>query len=132
MVRKILLPCVSWSVFACVDPFTVDRHDLLSPRILGVRLVDNVYEVQVWNGDGVYHQVPPTVEWLSDNGEVVCSGVRCVTDGAIPNRVRYTDTLGGVHDAQVNVQQSGFQAGYPLNPFRDTNIPIPMQSVLRS
>jgi hypothetical protein len=33
---------------------------------------------------------------------------------------------------KFNVQQSGFQAGYPLNPFRDTNIPIPMQSVLRS
>ena len=108
MFRKILCPSILCSLFACVDPFTVDRHDLLNPRILGVRLVDNVYEVQVWNGVGVYHEVTPTVEWLSDNDEVVCLGVQCVADDVIPNRVRYIDTLDAVHDAVFNVQQSEF------------------------
>ena len=108
MFRKIMYPSILCSLFACADPFTVDRHDLLSPRILGVRLVDNVYEVQVWNGVGVYHEVTPTVEWLSDNDEVVCLGVQCTIDEVVPQYVRYTDLLGGVHDAVFTVQQSGF------------------------
>ena len=57
-------------MFACSDPFTVDRHDLVEPRIVSVRLVDDAYEVQVWNGSGIYHEVSPVVEWFADNDEV--------------------------------------------------------------
>ena len=65
------------ATFGCSEPFSVDRHDLIAPRILGVRFVDGVYEIQVWNGAGQYHDQRPTVEWLSESNEVLCTGVRC-------------------------------------------------------
>lgn len=106
MFRKIFFIFVLYSALGCSDPFTVDRHDLIDSRVLAVRLVDGVYEVQVWNGLNVYHEVTPTVEWLSDGGEVLCVGVRCSLNEQIPSLVRYTDVDGTVHDAVFELQQA--------------------------
>ena len=108
MIRKILFLFVLYSAFACSDPFSVDRHDLIDPRIVGVRLVEGVYEVQVWNGLSVYHEVTPTVDWLSDGGEVLCVGVRCTPNEQTPRLVRYIDPNGTVHEAMFELQQTEF------------------------
>ena len=105
MFRKLVFPFFLCPAIACSDPFTVDRHDLVAPRIVSVRLVNNVYEVQVWNGVSIYHEVSPTVEWFDDSGEVVCTGVRCVPSETVPRTVRYTDTDGQIHDAMFDLQQ---------------------------
>ena len=106
MFRKILFLLILYSAFSCSDPFTVDRHDLIAPRIIGVRLVNDVYEVQVWNGFSVYHEVYPQVEWLDDNDEVVCTWVRCAPPEMVPRTVRYTDESGQVHNAIFALQQT--------------------------
>ena len=106
MLLKRLFPFVLFSVFACSDPFTVDRHDLIGPRILAVRLVDGVYEVQVWNGEGVYHKTRPNVEWFDSNDDLLCGGVRCAVSDPTPRYVRYTDVEGTAHEAVFEVQES--------------------------
>ena len=52
----------------CSEPFEVDRHDLVSPRVLGVRLSDSGHFVQVWNGEGPWHDESPTIDWYDDDG----------------------------------------------------------------
>ena len=106
MFQKILFLSVLFALFGCSDPFTVDRHDLLSSRIMAIRLVDGVYEVQVWNGQSVYHETPPDVEWFGVHDELVCAGVRCVSTESIPQYVRYTDIEGSVHEAIFEVQET--------------------------
>ena len=66
--------------FGCSEPFAVDRHDLLDARILGVRLQDSRLEVQVWNGQSMYHLDVPTIEWLDQAGSVVGTGVDFVME----------------------------------------------------
>ena len=106
MFRKIFyfIPIVAG--LACSDPFEVDRHDLIAPRILGVRLIDGVFDVQVWNGVSIYHQDTPNVEWVGANGEVLCTEVRCSDVGDVVNEVRYTDLDGRVHTAVFALQDS--------------------------
>lgn len=106
MFRKILCVIAIFAGTACSEPFEVDRHDLIAPRILGVRLIDGVFDVQVWNGVSVYHQRTPSVEWFGANGGVVCTGVRCSGVDNVVNEVRYTDDDGGVHTATFALQDS--------------------------
>ena len=109
MFRKILCFIAIFAGTACSEPFGVDRHDLIAPRILGVRLIDGLFDVQVWNGVSVYHQRTPNVEWFGANGEVLCTGVRCSGVDNIVNEVRYTDGDGGVHTAIFELQDSNIE-----------------------
>ena len=106
---------------ACSEPFEVDRHDLIAPRILGLRHVNDGIEVQVWNGWGAYHQTRPLIEWLDDNGNVlnplnpsnleVGPSLRwSITDGeTLPSVVQYTDPDGGVHRAMFELVYSSVE-----------------------
>ena len=96
---------VLFATFGCSEPFTVDRHDLIAPRILGVRFVDGVYDIQVWNGAGKYHEQTPTVEWLSSSNEVLCTDVRCESTDP-PQSVHYLDLEGKEHEAIFELQET--------------------------
>lgn len=112
MKSKLLSSIVLWTgAFlsnACSDPFTVDRHDLITPRIIGVRQVDTVLEVQVWNGDSLYHTVTPVVEWLDDTQMVVANGISVDVEtlDSTPSMVRYTDPTGEMHLATFALEPS--------------------------
>lgn len=112
MKSKLLSSIVLWTgAFlsnACSDPFTVDRHDLITPRIIGVRQISNVLEVQVWNGNSVYHTVNPVVEWLDADQMVVANGISVDVDtlDSIPSMVRYTDPIGDIHLATFVLEPS--------------------------
>lgn len=94
------------ATFGCSEPFSVDRHDLIGPRIMGVRFVDGEYDVQIWNGVGSYHEQTPTVEWLSASNEVLCTDVRCSATEILPDTVRYVDLEGNVHEAVFELQET--------------------------
>jgi hypothetical protein len=101
---------VGW--FGCSEPFAVDRHDLLDARILGVRLQDSRLEVQVWNGQSMYHQDVPTIEWLNQVGSAVGTGVDFVMEdmenrSTRPTSVRYLDPDGEFHEALFDLEDGG-------------------------
>ncbi len=118
-----ILRWVALSLFlgttACSEPFEVDRHDLIAPRILGVRHADGGIEVQIWNGWGVYHQTHPRIEWLDNEGTVLNhpanrdgeSSLRwSVVEGEVlPSAVRYTDPDGGTHRATFDLIPSSVE-----------------------
>ena len=62
-------------LLGCSDPFTVDRHDLVEPRILGIQASNGNLQAQVWNGQGAFHENLPIVEWYDENGEKFANGV---------------------------------------------------------
>ena len=106
IMKQFLLQCTLFSLMACSEPFEVDRHDLIAPRILGVRQQNAELHVQVWNGEGVWHQTPPTVEWFNNSDEVLGTGVHFNLIGQVPTGVRYIDPLGVKHVAQFDTEET--------------------------
>ena len=73
---------------------------------MGVRLVDGMYDVQVWNGKSPYHEQTPTVEWLSESNEVICTDTRCSSIDFSPQSIRYVDPEGVEHQAVFDLQNT--------------------------
>ena len=95
---------LSITLFACSEPFEQDRHDLLNPRIIGIRKVDGLYQVQVWNGMGPYHDETPIISWLDADGNEVAQGLFCDMDDV--QNVQYIDPQGNSHQATFQLEDS--------------------------
>lgn len=100
--------CMKYSIFvamwvvACSTPFEKDRHDLVAPRIIGVQhSADTIWKVQVWNGEGVFHDQAPDVRWLDAHAEVLGTSVILDTQST-PTTVVYTDAQGQEHEASLS------------------------------
>ena len=104
--KHFLLQCTLFPLMACSEPFEVDRHDLIAPRILGVRHQNGEIHAQVWNGEGMWHQTVPTIEWLSDVDDVLGTGARLELSEEMPSRVRYIDSVGNEHVAQFDLSET--------------------------
>ncbi len=95
--------------FGCSDPFAVDRHDLLSPRVLGVRSSDSGHFVQVWNGEGPWHVEAPVVSWYDSNGVKLGDSVHLPSVEEHPTSLIYTDPKGDDHFVQFDLYSSTFK-----------------------
>ena len=104
--KQFLLQCTLFSLMACSEPFEVDRHDLIAPRILGVRQQNGEIHAQIWNGEGMWHRTAPTIAWLSDVDDVLGTGARFELSEEIPSRVRYIDSVGTEHVAQFDLSET--------------------------
>lgn len=107
--KQFLLQCTLFSLLACSEPFSVDRHDLIAPRIIGVRQQNDELQVQVWNGDALWHQTSPRIEWLNDVDDVLGTGVRFKLSEVVPSRVRYTDSMGMEHVARFVLEDTNVE-----------------------
>ena len=57
---------------ACSEPFEVDRHDLMRQILVYASKVGCTFR---FGTESLWHQTPPTVEWLNDSDEVLGTGV---------------------------------------------------------
>ena len=87
----------------------MDRHDLIAPRVLGVRLSDSGYFVQVWNGNGPWHTEPPKIVWYDSNGSVLGESVHLEPELGVPSSLIYTDPSGQEHPVQFDLVSSGVE-----------------------
>ena len=104
IMKHFLLQCTLFSMLACSEPFSVDRHDLIAPRIMGVRQQGEQVQVQIWNGNGLWHPERPMVEWLDASGQVLATDVTMTAGQNVPVMVRYTDLAGAAHEATFSLQ----------------------------
>ena len=109
----------------CSEPFEVDRHDLITPRVLGVRLADSGHFVQVWNGEGPWHDESPSVDWYNNDGIKLGESVYLPTGVENPTSLIYTDPVGGEHLVQFDLLTSTMQLSpllYDLGTVNDLDL----------
>ena len=88
----------------CSDPFSIDRHDLTEPRIIGIRKVNESYIAQVWNGAAAFHLADPKLKWFDTAGVELGDGVVFTDISSVPTLVEYEDDFGQIHQAEFNAQ----------------------------
>lgn len=92
--------------FGCSDPFSIDRHDLVDPRIAGVRKGEEGYIAQVWNGSAAFHQQTPKIVWFDDEGLEIGKGVVFGDETAVPVALEYEDPRGEIQYATFAVEEA--------------------------
>ena len=80
-------------LFSCSEPFESDRHDLLVPRIIGVRSSDGYTIAQVWNGSAAHHENSPKLAWFNSAGQQFANGIRVPNQGIESGTVIYTESI---------------------------------------
>ena len=92
-------------LFACQEPFSVERHDLGPFRVAALGVVDGQARAAVWSGEGLFYDEAPRLEWSLD-GAPLGEGFEVPVPG--PGRLGLVATSpdGAVEAAEVTVTEA--------------------------